>query len=420
MIEDEDAAASQDKPVESPRGKDLLIKTSEQVFNAEEDKELALIEDKIKALDAGALGNDFEPQKIVLESLWNFFDAMGLMKSRGDYMNARKKLECAVQGFNRIGQTELRDLSIGIGIYAEAVTEVQNQNIGRALNLCREAKEYLDAAGEFSSKFRPLVDCLEPDTLFLAGFSALTSSDFAGGQAYIEQASRTAKEVGVKYFKEGDSLYWTFQGYAHFYRACYILLVTLHEFNQLEYDKLAAEQDLICDAMKAQELLGKGETGNVQVENAIHFSNTIVQLVEVTHELAKIMQKVLSSTFKGDPGTFRVIKQKVELARKSASEAGIQGTAFIRFCNDVSDRVKNLERIAKPNKKDFGKFSGLVTCGIFLPLFLIVSFVNFKFSMNLGQQTLVIMSLVPALIGGFGYGAIKFKGILFSSANKEN
>lgn len=420
MIEDENAAESQDKLIVSPSGKDLLAKTTNEVFKAEEEDALKLIEGMIKALDAEALGNDFEPQRIALESLWNFFDALGLIKSRGDFMNARKELECAVQGFSRIGQTELRDLSIGLGIYVEVITEVQSQNIGRALKLCGEAKEYLEAAGKFSNKFKPLVDFMEPDTLFLAGFNALSSSDFASGQAYIEQASWTAKEVAVKYCKEGDSLYCTFQGYAHFYRACYILHVTLHEFNQLEYDKLAAEKDLTCDAMEAEELLRKGETENVQVKNAIHFSNTIVQLLEVTCELAKIMQRVLSSTFKDDPGTFKLLKQKVNLASKSASEVGIQGAAFIRFCNQVSDRVNNLERLVKPNKKDFGKFSGLVTCGIFLPLFLIVSLVNFKLSMNLGQQTMVIMSLVPALIGGFGYGATKFKGILFPTVNKEN
>jgi len=420
MLENQNAAGSQYQLTVSPRGKDLLTRITDQVFNPELEEELPLIESLIKALDAQALGNDFEPQRIALESLWNFFDALRLVRCKGDFVKAREELECSEQGFNRIGQTELRDLSIGIGVYVEAITEVQSQNIGRALKLLREVKEYLQAAGKFSSKFKSLVDFMEPDTLFFAGVEALGTLDFADAKAYIEQASRSAEEVAIKYFKEGEPLYCSYQGCAHAYKALYTLHVALNEFSQFEYDKLAAEQDLTRDAVEAQELLYKGDTENVQVKNLIPLLNTIIQLLEVTRELAKMMQRVFSSTFKPDLGTFMALKQKVHLASESASEAGLQGAVVIRFCNQISDQVNNLERLAKPSKKDFGKFSGLVACGLFLPLFLIVSLVNFKFSMNLGQQTLVIISLVPALIGGFGFGALKFKSLLFPGANKES
>jgi len=107
------------------------------------------------------------------------------------------------------------------------------------------------------------------------------------------------------------------------------------------------------------------------------------------------------------------LKKKIRKASDLFSKAGDEAVVYVRMCDQLYNSVNNLERISKPNKKDFGIFSGLVSCALFLPLFLIISWANWFFKIGLEARTIITSSIVLALIGAFGFGALKFKSLIF-------
>ncbi len=409
-------------PVLSSEGEALVAQTLDRIFDPTLDMEeaLPLVETLIDDLNAEAAGAAFETLQLTLQSLWKFFKALRFVRSEGNFVEARNLLESAARGLNHIGLDELRDLSIGMGVYSEAVCELQRMNLGEALELLAKVKGYLRSAGEFGSRFEPVVDHMEPDALFLSGLNALMALDFDTAKTLIDKASQAAEQVARDYYPEGDPLHWSFQGMARFHKAWYTFARARNDFSQFLYEKLAAEEDLAREAVEARDLLDKGDLENVLVRNMRHISVAFIHLLEVTQELAALMLDVLRSTFKPDMQTLRLLRQKVRAASDSASRAGPQAVTLVKSCNQLSNQINNLERLAKPRKRDFGALSGLVASALFLPLFLVVSWANSVFDVDLEGSTLITTCLVLALIGGFGFGAVKFRSLIFPGRTSES
>ena len=394
-------------PILSSEEKVLIEQIIDEIFRPplEIEKVLSLIEHYIKTLDQKAVQS-------VLKIFGSFFKAIELFQ-KGNLIEARNLFQLAVNGFNQIRYQELRDLSIGFSIYTEAIIQFQQSNINQALQLFTQAKKYLRNAEKFSSKFESFIEHMEPGQFYLLGMKAMMVYDFATAKTLIEKASQSMEEVVNKYYKEPEPLYYTYKGIARLYKAMYTFIKSYNEFNQFEYDKLINEQELIRDASQARELLSKGDTQHRIFKNLNYIAEALVYLLSSISELAHLMQKVFFSTFKPDLRTLRPLKKKIRKASDLFSKAGDEAVVYVRMCDQLYNSVNNLERISKPNKKDFGIFSGLVSCASFLPLFLIISWANWFFKIGLEARTIITSSIVLALIGAFGFGALKFKSLIF-------
>jgi hypothetical protein len=132
------------------------------------------------------------------------------------------------------------------------------------------------------------------------------------------------------------------------------------------------------------------------------------------------MQKIFQSTFKSNPHNLSLLKQKIQTANDLAAKSGPDALSLIRHCDQLRVQIDNFEKISKPKRKDFGKFSGLITAALFLPIFLIASWANTTFEVDTESNNIIYISAILSLIGGFGYGALKFIEILqpFSRSEK--
>jgi hypothetical protein len=169
--------------------------------------------------------------------------------------------------------------------------------------------------------------------------------------------------------------------------------------------------------------LSKADQSAAQVRANESFAQVLTLLLGAVQEFAAAMQKILRSTFKPDVRTFSAIRSEVLRASDLAAKLGPQGVVIVRLCGNLRDQIYNLERLAKPKKKDFGTLSGIVASALFLPLFLVTSWANQRFAMGLSGGTVMYYTGFLALIGGFGYGALKFKSIfksIFSMTETAN
>lgn len=398
----------------------LIEKTVDTVFDADLDFTLPIIEDMIAKLNPQEAGTAYETLKITLESLWNYFEGIRLIRTEGNFIEANERLTSAVDGFDRVSNEALRDLSYAMEYYLAAVISLQGLNLGQFIKALGEIKTYLRKAGKYGRKFEFFIHHLEPEKFFVLAVQTLLSLDFANAKIYIDQAFLAAQNVANTYYEEGDINYNTFMGSAHYYKATFSYFCAINDFNQFEFRKIVDKINLEEDAIWAQYFLTRGDEGNIVIRNVRLMNDCLSYLLKSIRELAEIMQKILNSTFKPELHSLADIKKNILIARDFASEAGPLAVGMVRSCNQLTNQVNNLELLAKPNKKDFGKFSGLVSFALFLPLFLLVSWANFTFEIGLEASLMISSVFFLALIGGFGYGALRFKESLFGLFSKDH
>jgi len=258
----------------------------------------------------------------LIDSMGHFFLGVKAMQAQnfsvvGDHFRA------AAHGFDETHQMELRDAAAGLAIYGTAIAELQASNIGRALELFKQVRDYLNRAGKFGQTFKQLVDQMQPENLFIQAMQMMvTTRDFAGAKTLIEQAAQAATKVADDYYEPGTPLHYMFLGAAHYYKAFYMVIRTFTDLNQFKYDSVAAEIDLKRDAVQASEYLSKADTNNQIVGSLFHVSQGHIELLELFPEFASLMQKVLNSSFKAEPGAYSPFRQRVRRANEHYAQAG--------------------------------------------------------------------------------------------------
>jgi hypothetical protein len=403
-------------PVPSPQGQALVDQILQKVFEVDLSQSLPVVEYFLNSLDPQETGVDYHFVRSVIQSLWNLFAGVRSGSVEGNWVEALTRLESAAREFDQLSQAELRDLSIGMCAYCQAVVEIQHKNIGRAMELFAKQKEYLRNAGKFSNKFEELIAHSEPEAMFVSAVNALMAYDWATGRTLVERAAKAAEDAAQKYHEKGDKAYNTMQGMACYFRAYYVFLRASADFSLLDYHTITGKQDLAREARQAKALLDAGNLGNDGIKKVDSLSTTLINLLEAISQLARIMQSIFSATFKPDLIVLSEIRGKIRSAGDSAAEAGEDAVAMVRHCEQLGTQVDNLEKLAKPNKKDFGILSGLVACAGFAVLFLITSWANSAFELGVDASKLLYACTSLGLVGGFGYGAVRFRSMFFKSS----
>lgn len=342
------------------------------------------------------------------------------LANKGDFPAAEAKVLPAIQVFNELEMEEIRDLATAFSFYFNAIKMLGQKNFGGAIESFKNIKQYLSKAGEFSSKYELFIEKTEPELLFIIAMKALTELDYPEAKILIEKASEAASSVARKHFDEGDLEYNLFIGYSHYFRANYQLQVASRALASLQLNSIIADSKLVDDAVMSSNYLRIVSDTSVPAKSAFHISVGMVHLLTAISGLAKIMQKVINSTFKEDLNSIEKIQTDVETAKEKFSLAGSEAIVFVRKCDMYLAQINSLQLLSKPKRSDWGKLSGLVSCALFLPLFLCTSWANNAFEVKLQPRELMGTSMALALIGGFGYGALRFKSIFSLSGNGSN
>ena len=392
----------------------------DNLFGVELEEALQLIYSELRELEQQNGKGPGDTFVGVLKHLEKFFRAMQLTREQMNFVKAQELFDEAARGFSQLGQEELSTLSLGFTYYSEGYVEMQKTNLSLAQDLITKSKEHIQSAGRFGTLYEPTINIMERDVVFLSATRAMMSLDFSTAKILFEQTSQLSEDFADKYFQKDSREHNTHQGLAHYYRTLSTFNQTYNRLNQLRYDEVANQQNLLKDAVLAGELLSKGDTKDVSVKKLIHVTYGFANLLEVMFDLAQFMQKVFRSTVKPDIEAFETMREKIQTASDLFAKAGPDAVSFVRFCDELSPRISSIERLTKPSKQDFGKFSGMVAAVSFLPLFLVTSWVNSNFGVGVEASKLIWYCLALSLISGFGFGALRFKSLFSASSEAAN
>ena len=408
----------------APEQNETADKIIESLLRDDPAQALEAIDQSLGSLDANSVDPEERKLSKVLPPLRSFLQGYSLLIRNTGYKEARDLFMPSAQDFGHLGQDELKHLALGFGTYAEGILQIRGMNIALAQDSLAKAKAHLQKIGKFRSIFDPVIDNMECEGLYIGAWLSLAKLDYPMAEILFEKAAVAQEDVATKHFEAGTPEFCFTLGTAHFYRAFSTFSLSYNELNHLSCDEDVFKQDLSSDAVKAQTLFLEASKGSGSDSNKpsgvlgqrIHMSGAVANLLEAIALLALSMNKILRSTFKPNIETFRHMRTKIREANRLFVKAGDDAVTLVKFCEELAERVNNIERIAKPTKKDFGIYSGLVSCALFLVLFLATSGANALFKLGVEPKFIIWSCVALGLIGGFGYGALKFRP-LFSATN---
>lgn len=401
-----------DKPLEidiSPDQRALIERYADQVADIGIDDALLMVNRWIEEMNPAYQNAPFG---MFLRCLWNHFEAIRVVRGEGDFTKATALMQQAMDGFEQLRLRELSDVSTGLMHYNLAISELQKLNIGQAVELFDATIEYLERAGRYGKKYRNLIDHMKSEALYISGIQALQNLDINSGRALIDQAANASQRVAEEYHEKGGIVYCTFVGLGHVYRAHFTFVRAITDLDKFDYDDLSREENLSYHAVQARDFLAQSDLESTPIQNAYHLAVAFVECLEVISSLSVILQTIFQSTFKTEVHALALLRSKVRNAISSISQLGPIAVPLIRSCETILARIDNIEKLARPTKKDFGIYSGLVAAIAFLPILAIASWANASFNVGVPPSLLFSSCLVVALIAGFGFGATRFKSML--------
>jgi hypothetical protein len=247
---------------------------------------------------------------------------------------------------------------------------------------------------------------MKPEQLAVGAIPALMQGDDASARVLLKQASESYTSLADRYYEKESPEHSMTAGFGYFYIALYDYFRAVLDLNSLDLDKFAS-QKTPENAMKAEQLLSKANLDIAQARHGYEISRCLVEATKVNQGVAVRMKLCFEAAFKPDLQGFRDLRATMSRAIDYASNVGPQGLPIVTMLRRDEERLKNLEKLARPRKSDFGIFSGLISAVLFAILLLTYGWTRSTFGAGLEtRELMVIVGL--ALIGGFGFGALRF------------
>jgi hypothetical protein len=277
-----------------------------------------------------------------LDATRSFFGAL-LRAQSADFSSALELMTRAHGGFEAIGHDALTHVSEGLRLYFAAVVDVQALNLGGATQRFKEAQQFLNEAGVYGQRFRPLIDHLAPDQLFLAAISALFRQDYAKAKALFEEAALKAEYVAHTYYSEADTTRSFFLGLAQLHRAYYRLFESYNNLRLFKIDPTRVMNDGVTAARQARTLLGEADLDNVVRKLLFSTAGVLSALFDVIGPVSRVVASLLAHAPLSDMD-YDALALRLRDASDEAAQLGEQGVPFIQISDQMQTTLENVRR----------------------------------------------------------------------------
>lgn len=370
------------------------------------------------AEDPALAGDSREDFQSLLRTLETYHQALRLQRvgreqETAQALQALQKVEEEFRGWT--DPMPLRCVKLA-RISCQAQLEVQRVNFERAKQ-CFQDEEWQELRRGLEDHIALSIRAgeAEVDTFLLAAVQAVARAKLPEAQIAFATGASRLRDLADHPAVKGTAAHAVFLWKALFYETLSSYYHAFYQFNTFQYDDLADPAKLAAKASEAKEALesfaAQADVHDSETEAMIAVSSALELLLLVLGSLADLMNRILRSTFKPRAEDLRPVTDKIAAARASAQKAGPRWESLLITCDQLADQVKSLERLARPNLKDFGVVSGLIAAAAFTFLLLVVFASNTLFGLGLHSEHLVqfgYICLPVSLATGFGVAGFKY------------
>jgi hypothetical protein len=364
---------------------------------------LARVESVIKA-------DDTEPhdeadanqtaRRLALRTWWYFGQGLDAGGSR----QMEEALRCyrrAAYGFVLLGDDENAAEAIEAGIESEAMWRIQQRDFVAGDGLLAQVRQFLESSARMGPEQREALANLTVESLYQQSIQAFRNGDQVQAEQLLRRAAERLTDL-AKYHDDGDPFQRLYTGQAGLFQAQAAFLSGLRAISLYDFDDV--DEGESTAAAKAAELLAERSPPNAAM------AKFYAEILEILEKLAKIMLRVMSSAFHNERGEFRKLHESLRAARKVIpAAAGADPVLLAAGCDQLNQWLNNLERLAKPSRKDLGVYGGSVACVAFCGLLIVVAIINRTF--NLGASATSIFAVCGPLAAAAGFGLAGLKAM---------
>lgn len=331
----------------SPEDRTYAKEKIQLAFKVEPEEAPPLVEGFLAEIEARPDSASREALKRLLRSLLEFFRGVLLMNSGEEFDEAIQHFDTASTGFSEGNELELKELADGLAMLSSAALESKAPGGSTiALKHIEGARACLRHAGKFAERYDGLFDRMSVSSSMLQGQLALAVLDLPMAKSLFAEASSSAARVAEKYFAHDEVEGSQWRGLAKLSLAFYKLGEVMNDFGQFAFDKIAYDESICDDALKAGELLKKGD---VDEQTHLFWSAAVAyaSFLGATQELARLIMNVLQSPSPLDSAALQGLRKRFGEASSLAAQLGPSGVAFVRFLDEITQIVNNLDRLAR-------------------------------------------------------------------------
>ncbi len=317
------------------------------IFESEESTRLQLVEQSIEIVRFDPQISKKEELCFVLETIGNLFLGFERLKS----INAEEAFQLfstASANLERLGITELFQVASAFSVYAEAIVNLQQLNLGKTQELFSTAKVRLRQASRYGKRFEIIIDQMEPEALLIAMLEAVNQLDFQKAKVFSIQSFKAAERVAFDYYTEKDPEFHVFRGMGYLHRALYTFSQSFYDFNLFKYSDLAGRADLADDALKAVECYTRSGLNDAVVRHNHTIATAIAASLKVLSRLAEYMDGI----FFAPPGKkaantaiLKELKLSAQRAADLAYEGGARSIPLARSVEILKHQIESLDSI---------------------------------------------------------------------------
>ena len=388
-------------------------KIDEAIFSVDVTHMRNVIEEQLAEISSNT--PESHPDRIGLNALWIFSEGLRCLLAN-DFNRAYLSFNEAESNFKLVEESDLADLCVALSRSAQGIVQLMAHNIGEGIEILESGKRHIQKAGKYSSKFEHLLDHLEPSLLVAQAIPMMMENRHEDARVLFTRASAKSREIAKTHYGEDKVASEAFKGIGDLYEVIFGSTSWMQMLNRYDFDSITSDDRLIQKSKATEERLSSLPESPV-FESAVEQSHMYALLSGAIFSIARSMQKIFESTLKPQIQDLRKLKESINSASAHAARVGPGSEALVRMCGDLQLRINNIQKLARPTKKDFGIYGGIITSAIFLVSTVILLWANSFFSTDIEGKDLIKATITISLIGGFGLAALKFKGLFQSSGD---
>lgn len=387
------------------------------ILELELDGILDLVNSSLKNLESTPASDDRYTKVCILHAIGDLHQAIDGVRLHRDFAGAIPLLGKALKSFAQFGLSEKTELATGLILYYRGAVEAKLRNISQAGLLITRARDHLKKAGGYGKGFEFLVDRMHPETLFIAALEQIQLLDFAAASTLIDQASAASTQNAEKYCETQDPDRHEYLGLADHYHAYFTFwdsVLRLGKFDFSHFENGLALAAPALSAAKHFELFGSDQ---LSIRNLRHMAEGMGAAIQAMALISDAISSLSSAPVKAPNSRLIEARKQLAISKTSFSSAGTDCLPLLRIADNLLELVRNIGEVRRPKPKDFGVYSGIIACILFPLVLSSTACANKWLEIGITPWNHMWVAMVLALVGGFGYGAIRFKS--FFSSPKE-
>ena len=326
----------------------------------------------------------------------------------GHQSEAFENLKKALPLINLLPDAEIKLILKTIISFCEGMIRLLDGNAHGAFPYFNVSADILEKMSYFNPYLQKSCYLYKAACYVSIARACLNNGDVEGAESKVGSLNNHYSQL-LKLLKENNEEDIIYYSEIYGSKVEFSIVFALIDLQCFDFDNMERRLNIASEAASKVQIL----ISNIKYDDQQRILKSLLIMYNVLKDLLDIVKNVFANRnplTKSQINKLKNIQTDLFNAKNLSREAGIRGQGLVITINRIIDIQSNLLRIGKINKRDFGRFSGIISLVSLVLLIVIVHLIIRPPGFN--KPIIFFGELIISLVAGFGYGALRFKSLL--------